>query len=202
MQTIRPVSAPVIFVDTETSGLDENLHSILEVAAIAYDLDKHKILGTYQAFVHQANIVVSPTAMAVNKIDLSTLGRVGLDPTIVSEQLSSFIRLHGAGELVEPVGHNVDFDLRFLKAFYKKCGKRYPFAYRTMDTCSVARFLMRSGILAPGSCKLVDLAQTLGVPVDLAKIHGALYDAELTMQVFLKMSALVKNNTIDAASYT
>lgn len=181
-----------IFVDTETSGVDEKLHSVLQVALIAYDLDSKQTLGTYSTFVNHPTVNVQLAALKVNNIDLRTLSTLGISPSDTCDKISEFVRTYGQGQLVTPIGHNVDFDLRFLKVLFEANKRRYPFAFRTLDTCSTARFLIEAKLLPPTPCKLGDLVQLFQIPSDPTKLHGAIYDVELTVKVFEKLLAVAQ----------
>jgi ribonuclease T len=80
------------------------------------------------------------------------------------------------------VGHNANFDLKFINAAAARCGiKRNPFhLFSTFDTVSLAG-------LAYGQTVLSRSAQAAGLGWDNNEAHSAIYDAEMTARLFCKI---------------
>jgi len=77
------------------------------------------------------------------------------------------------------VGHNAAFDLSFLNAAVARAGIRrnpfHPFSY--FDTVTL-------GALAFGQTVLARAARAAGLDWDTSEAHSAVYDTEMTAQLF------------------
>ena len=80
------------------------------------------------------------------------------------------------------VGHNPAFDIAFLNAAIQRTQiKRSPFhPFSTFDTATLGGLAYQQTVLAK-------IAQTAGLEWDNAKAHSALYDAEMTAEIFCKI---------------
>lgn len=165
----RPL-AEVTFVvlDLETTGGSPHDCQITEVGAVKFR--GGECLGTFQTLVNPGG-PIPPQIVYLTGI---TEAMVGPAPPIdaVLPALAEFI-----GDAVI-VGHNVRFDLGFLRANLRRLG--YPaLANRSVDTCSLARRLIREEV---PNCKLATLARHFRTAVD--PNHRALDDARATAEVF------------------
>jgi DNA polymerase III epsilon subunit-like protein len=58
------------------------------------------------------------------------------------------------------------------------------FHYRSEEVTSVFRHLQHAGVIPPNDgMKLFQMATALGIDFEDSKLHGALYDAEVTRQI-------------------
>jgi DNA polymerase-3 subunit epsilon len=90
-------------------------------------------------------------------------------------------------------GHNVAFDVAFLKRLYRLAGVSYPdfYSHRLLDTASLGLFFILSGHLPSGVAKSDELFAYFQIPFDRDRRHSALGDARATAQLinaFLKMA--------------
>ena len=190
----------LIVVDTETGGLDPARHSILSVAAVVWD--SAELGDACEFFVAESVVEVAPTAILRNNIDVSWVCRNGISPAAAVEKLNSFLEFHFPGlkdgQRVALAGHNVAFDVGFLKRLYRLAGADYEkvFSHRVLDTASVARFLMLAGRLAVSGVGLDELLTHFGLTADLDERHSALGDAKVTAQL---LQELVKLVNLDAS---
>lgn len=180
---------PVV-VDVETSGLNPANHALLEVAAVAIDMNSEGKLCQGSAF--SAN--VEPFIGA--EIDADALLITGIDPTHplrgALPEAQALHRLFAMvrGELERTgcyravlVGHNAWFDLSFLLAAARRSGIRHlPFhTFTTFDTASLAG-------VALGETVLARAARRARVPFDIAKAHSAIYDVDRTAALFCEIA--------------
>jgi DNA polymerase-3 subunit epsilon len=180
------------FVDTETGGTDEQIHSILSVAVVRWE--DRKITDQYACFIEENPMVLARDAMEKNQIDVRQ--RLGWKtPQDAAKAIARWVFCaQSSKEYSErPLigGHNVAFDVKFIGRLFKIAGERYPFSYRTVDTASIARYLHTLGLLNPKSFRLEDLCAELGVKHTNA--HTAIGDVLATVAVFEKMQDLVLN---------
>ncbi len=157
-----------VVVDLETTGGSPQDCRITEVGALK--LRGGECLGTFQTLVNPGT-AIPPQIVYLTGI---TEAMVAPAPPIESvlPALAEFI-----GDAVI-VGHNVRFDLGFLRANLRRLG--YPaLANRSVDTCSLARRLVRDEV---PNCKLSTLARHFRTAAD--PCHRALDDARATGEVF------------------
>ncbi len=80
------------------------------------------------------------------------------------------------------VAHNASFDLNFLNAELKRCGKPPVFAERATDTLAIARTKF------PGAKHSLDaLCTRFAIDRSMRTHHGALLDAQLLAQVYVEL---------------
>lgn len=165
----RPL-AEVTFVvlDLETTGGSPHDCQITEVGAVKFRAGE--CLGTFQTLVNPGG-PIPPQIVYLTGI---TEAMVGPAPPIdaVLPALAEFI-----GDAVI-VGHNVRFDLGFLRANLRRLAYA-GLANRSVDTCSLARRLIREEV---PNCKLSTLARHFRTTV--SPCHRALDDARATAEVF------------------
>lgn len=156
----------LVFVDTETTGLDPVEHELLEVAVIkevdgvVTDRWVRKIKPT-----HLEN--AEPKALEANGYSPEKWADAVPFET-VAQELADLI---GRGTMV---GHNVNFDAGFIGNSLKRAGVKANLNHHAVDTLTLAREHLRPcGI---GSLRLDNIREFLGWSLDGA--HTALVDAE------------------------
>ena len=176
---------PVV-VDVETSGLDYQRHAILEIAAAILDFDANgrlAITTTYnEHLLPFAGAEFDPEAMRLNGIDPSyplrfaKPERAGLLDFL--KPIHAKLQSSGCRKAIL-VGHNAVFDLSFLQASSARAGVKLDCLHRfsVLDTVSL-------GALACGHTVLATACRRMGLHFDNDDAHTALYDVELTAQLF------------------
>jgi DNA polymerase III alpha subunit (gram-positive type) len=193
-------------IDVETTGINENNNSIVEIAAILYN-DREKVL-TYQDHIFpEAKIDLG--ALKVNKLDfkklgLSIPGGMGFDfsnrnsSEAGSKLFCDWLLNHVipiAGNKITILGHSVEFDIRFIKKWlyiHDITGWENIFDHNTIDTKGISNFLKQAGKLNIPHISLNNLAKALEIEVTADKLHSAIYDCELAANCYFKMLDLVK----------
>ena len=157
-----------VIIDLETTGLDAQSDGIIEVAAIT--LEGNDILDEYASLVNPHQ-----------DIPEHIVNLTGITEEMVADAPSMFAlrsrlrRVLGDNVLV---GHNVDFDLNFLRAESLALGNH------RLDTMILASILVPD---AP-RYKLETLSQYLNLPrPEAGQIHRALDDVEQTVELFLAL---------------
>ena len=144
---------PLVIIDTETGGVDPHTHSLLSVAFVSLDGERR-----LEVFVREATLVTNPESMKVNGIDLAWIEREGLSPREACDQLDAFLREEvrlGGGKPALLVGHNVAFDLAFLKRLYRHAGETQEsplISHRSLDTHTLLWALAALGRVPASAC--------------------------------------------------
>jgi DNA polymerase-3 subunit epsilon len=169
----------ISFIDTETTGTDESVHEIVELAVVSVSIDLSDArsvccLGRARP-AHPET--ASPEALRIN----------GYTPEGWKDAPPLAVLLERAAPALEGTmlaGHNVQFDIRFLRAAYKAAQLEFPKVdYRHLDTMSLAFPLMAEG--QTDSLSLDTLCKKLGIK--RPDPHRALDDAWTSYEVARRM---------------
>jgi DNA polymerase III subunit epsilon len=178
-------------LDTETGGLDPTVHSILSLALVTLDLESRTIGPSIEIKISEGVYIVNSEAMAINNIDLKEHSIDAKTPTGSINIIKQFLKGHRTP--VNLVGHNVQFDIGFLKRLYRLADNKMVgnygdlFSHRVVDTCSILRFLHHSGKV-PIDVSSSDRAFAhFDIKIDKKDRHTALGDAMGTAQLYLKL---------------
>ena len=188
----------LVILDTETGGLDPAVHSILSLAVVIWTPEKDE--DSYELMIAEPNIVAEREALLINGIDLDKLRVEGKTPISAATLLFNFIRRHfPASERPSLVGHNIHFDVAFLKRLFAlaNCETEYDkiFSHRTLDTAGIGRFLNLAGILNVKNSSDALFTHFGIMPACATKgvgRHTALGDAKATGELLRKLIATVK----------
>ncbi len=157
-----------VAIDVETTGLDASRDAIIEVAAITFQ--DNNILDEFQSLVNPHRDL----PREITRITSITQDMVEDAPTMF--KLRPRIRTALADHVL--VGHNVNFDLGFLRA------ERLGTGNHRLDTLTLASILMPEA----GRYGLEALARFLNLPqLGAGQTHRAGDDAELTVELFLAL---------------
>ncbi len=177
-----------IVIDTETSGLNPLKNALLEIAAVAIEIEDNQFIcgETFTTHVHAfEGAHIDPAAMEINKIDPYHPFRFAVDEQHALEKMFEFIeallKKHGCRRGVL-VGHNAHFDLSFLQMAMKRCkiDKSPLHAFTCLDTATL-------GALVYGKTVLAKIMKVAAIEFDKDKAHSAVYDAQKTAELFCKM---------------
>ena len=185
---------PYLVIDTETGGLDSARHSLLTLGLVAGD--EGGVAEGLELAVRHEPYVVSGGGMKVNRINLVAHHENALEPAQALEALDSFLSRHFAAEAaVILVGHNISFDIAFLRTFLEAQGRSLEprFSHRSVDTHAVAAALRDAGRL-PSEVKLSSTAlfAHFSIVVPEEKRHPALGDALATHALYWKLVGLAR----------
>ncbi|MCY4529483.1 MAG: exonuclease domain-containing protein [Chloroflexi bacterium] len=170
-----PLEEVWVALDTETTGLDPESDRIIEVGAVKFRGDE--VLGVFQSFVNPAErlskFIRNYTGITQRDVDQAP------PFPVVATDLLPFI--DGA----PVVGHNVGFDLGFLRSH------GLPFDGPVADTYDLGR------VFLPWASyhSLTGLAKELDVPV--VRAHRAADDAETTRRVFVALLRIAADTDLD-----
>lgn len=124
----------LIFVDVETSGLDEAVHEIIEICIIR---DNH----TYYRKVKPLHInTASPEALRINRFSFKEWDNAS-EPSSVALEIAHYF----SGATI--VAHNPHFDMRFIEELFHQYQVEISYDRRFIDTTVLAHeHLIPAGI--------------------------------------------------------
>lgn len=177
-----------VFLDTETTGLSpESGDRIIEIGCI--EMVNRRLTGQNKHFYVNPERRNSEDAVKIHGLTDDFLADKPVFAAIADELLEY---LAGA----EVVIHNASFDVGFLDMELRRLGKP-PFASfveRVTDSLAMAREQF------PGKSNSLDaLCKRLEVDNSNRTLHGALLDAGLLAEVYIRMTRGQESLVIDAA---
>ena len=188
----------IFYFDVETTGLYASKHDIVQFAAII------EIDGVIKETV---NLRMKPT-------NFETISQKALDVTgLTLEDLKSYPDSHEVfDELVEVldkyidrfnkldkfqiVGQNVQFDVKFFEALFKKNENNYYGSYfsrYTADPYELFKFMKSHGIVNYANLRLGTICDKLKIPIDA---HDALSDVTATRELYSRLGRYLKSGTL------
>ena len=163
-----------VVIDVETTGLDCDKSEILELGAIR--VIDHQVTDTFSALVRPEQ----PIPAEITTLTGITQDAVSAQGTSLQPLLEQFWAFVGQSPVM---GHNLDFDLAFLKKASARFGLSLP-NVRIRDTLKLAR---RKVPDLPDH-RLATLATYFGI--EYAQQHRALPDCIAAFQVYEKLNEI------------
>lgn len=178
--------------DTETGGIRKEM-SLLTLYGHILD-DNLNILDTIDLKIKPDDGVyhVNAQGLEINRINIVEHDRIAKPLSEVKTRFKNYICGWSLNQKLTPIGHNVRFDVKFVKTHLLEDWDRY-FDRRHIDTASVGKFLALSGIVPKlKTYSLSEMAQALMIDVNEDSRHEARFDADLTLNVLRNMTQLIK----------
>lgn len=179
---------PVV-IDVETAGFNPRTDALLEIAAVTLTMDEAGWLKPDQSLFFN----VTPFEGA--NLEKAALEFTGIDPhhplrdavdekaalTPIFKLVREGMKQHDCKRAIL-VGHNATFDHSFVMAAAERAKvKRNPFhPFSTFDTSALAGLIYGQTVLKK-ACECAD------IPFNDREAHSALYDTDITAQLFCKM---------------
>ncbi|MBT4770480.1 MAG: DNA polymerase III subunit epsilon [Rhodospirillaceae bacterium] len=163
-----------IVLDTETTGLDPaNGDKIVEIGCI--ELIDHMPSGEeFHRYINPQRDM-PPGAEKVHGLSAKFLS----DYDIFAASIDDFLGFIGSDPLII---HNAGFDMKFINAELKACGREILPMARAIDTLEMARRKF------PGASASLDaLCRRFEIDTSSRDKHGALIDSHLLSQVYLEL---------------
>jgi len=179
----------LLVIDVETTGLSDLDDRIVEIAAVHLAGPNLEERSWFRTLV-RADCRISSRATAVHGLTDEDLRAAPPE----REAIDALTRFAPGRGIV--TGHNVGFDVAFLRAAYGRTEVMYPFDYHTLDVWSLAFFILGSeGVRLP-KYNLDDLCGLYGIR--RPSVHNALDDVRATAEVLRYLSAAVRGADISA----
>ncbi len=154
-----------VALDLETTGLNANRDAIIEVGAIKFRADE--VLDTFSTFVRPGRPIPALITELTGIRDEDVIDAPNLHDVL--PRVERFV------EQWPIIGHNVAFDLGFLRRHSQ------PFDNESLDTFELA------GVLLPHAERYSLTALTKMLDIELEHAHRALDDAQATFRLFREL---------------
>ena len=178
----------LIFIDTETTGLDPNVHEIIEIAIVIITPSKGKLIYEFK-IKPQRLIMANQKALEINGYnDLAWQ-----DTKPFKHHAEYIAHLLSDGIII---GHNVDFDYQFIKAELRRANCKTRISYKRIDTQMLAREHLPLVKVSLDQCrlffgwKLEGHHRALKDALDAKKLYYKLNRATIIHRLFWRIKLL------------
>ena len=169
-----------VVLDTETGGLNPDIHSILEISGFLWRPFK-EIKPLFDTYIKEDEIITIPKALSINKINLNDVREKGLSPreTVILIKKALSKEIGQDRKPVKIVAHNSSFDYGFLERLYNLAGLSIhdDFYSRTIDSASILEFILLTGQAKGYRASADVLFEAADIKLTDSQRHTAYYDA-------------------------
>lgn len=177
--------------DVEAGGTEVE-HSLLSVYFVVIDEDLKTVHGELDLLVKpdSGNYVVTAQALEVNKIQLIEHDKVAITESKAGTLLYNFLKIHapnGTSKLT-PLGHNIAFDIDFIKKHLLNKSFNQFVSYRMLDTSSIIQFMkLRGSVSRDLAGSLSEIAAHFGISTVTNVPHTAKGDTWMVIEILRKL---------------
>lgn len=178
---------PLVFIDTETGGIDPEKHSLLSIAFVVWKSGEG-VIDSKELFIKSQEYSFTKEAQNINKFDKEKHENKALEPKEVITQIELFLsKYYPDLKEIELAGHNTQFDVAFLRFFLKQNNRSFNqlFSHRIVDTYSILKLLTDAALIPNGinsSAKAFSFYK-----IKVKNRHSALGDAIATANLYAKI---------------
>lgn len=172
------------FVDTETTGLNEDEHEIIEIGVLIYNQQTDQIEDEWETKIAPTHIeTASQTALRIN-------GYINNPELYRGSLKSALIKFNSLVEGCIIVGQNVSFDLKFINKVLKELNITPKFDRRYLELMGLSWWAVKDSDL-PG-ISLESLCNHFNIPNIGA--HSALIDCRRAFEVYRNTEKYLKSH--------
>jgi DNA polymerase-3 subunit epsilon len=185
------MTKPLVFLDTETTGLDPLYHEIIEICMVKHTADDagkiecpERSSQVYEMIMPEWPSRIHPKAAEVNGFNEDEWEAKG---AICFHECADEIANYIEGCTI--VGFNPWFDIRFLLSEMSRIGHEIPvFDYHAVDLCSLAHPLHILGEMTGCNAKAI----CAYFNIDYSGAHRACNDVELSIECYRRFMDLTR----------
>lgn len=185
------MSNRLLFIDTETGGVNPQKHSLLSIGIVIWDKENGELYSA-EYYLKSDTYHVTKTAQQINHFAVESHEFNAID---AAEVINHFYEIKNDFFLDYPLiplaGHNTQFDVQFIKKMFEDCKRSYEkiFSHRIVDTYSILKFMSDCGVVCGDVSSSAKAFKKFNIQVNGR--HTALGDARATMQLY---ECLLKSN--------
>jgi len=189
----------LLFLDTETTGLEPNTHGIVQLSGIIeidgevkeeFDFNCKPFEG--QLFTHEALQIIGKT-----KEEIMAYPEPGIVYALLMKILNKYINRYDKNDKFYLVGQNIKFDYDHMDAWFKRNNNKFFYAYiayHLIDIIGITMLFTLAGLIKTKNLKLATVAEYYGIEF---KAHDSMEDIRVTKQIFHKFIDHVKGQNQD-----
>lgn len=187
----------LVVVDVETTGDDPFVHDLLAVALVP-------VVGTtppLEVFVKNLNPRWTECGEKNFQQFSAEWTLKAVAPAEAMQAIEKYLQRLLGSTKATLVGHNVAFDIAFLRKLADQTGHSYGrfISHRSLDTHTLLYLGSLEGRLPPSARTSDGAFKTLGISTSKGKRHTAIGDAVSTKELFLKLVALLSAEHADVS---
>lgn len=176
----------ILFYDLETTGFDRRWCSIIEIAAILYNMDEHKILDTFHEYIRP----IKPIPAQITELTGITNEMVANCRT-EPEVVKSFFAFAIGTNWDAICGHNCKaFDNQFMRTkgeVYNLPWEEVIAGKQIIDTYQLAKQYKKDGkIVGTSNLRQPTLAEYYGIDYEA---HSAIEDVGALIKIYEAMTS-------------
>jgi DNA polymerase-3 subunit epsilon len=177
----------LLVLDTETGGLHPETDALLSIGLV--DWQDGAILRQQEILVDTEGLTCDTKALAVNHIDLDAHHAYSVSRDEAARQIRAFCQPMGRPWIT---GHNVQFDISFVRRLFTPEALRATFSHRVLDTMQVLAYLGHTGKIPDGIGKLDQAIAHFKIEVPDGQRHTALADAVATARLYTALLGVLR----------
>lgn len=194
--TYTDTKGKYIAFDCETTGLNDNCN-LLTVSFIVLDKSLNELSCLNLSLKQTNGYFIYPESLEVNKINLISHHKTALPLIDARRKLFNFLQTYKGQFNFIPIGHNIQFDIKFIKNSGLLTDSEYSnyFSYNNIDTIGIAQFLKLSNVLPEKqSLSLINLCSYANLERQENLEHSAEYDIRMTIKLLKFFNSQVHSN--------
>ncbi len=183
------MSVKLCWMDTETSGLDSNRNGVIQLAVII-DVDCGMSVERKE-FLMRPEGEIDEEALAVSGFTRKQIAGFQSEKVVqvqIKKFFMKYVSPYDKSDYFIPAGFNVQFDLGFLAAMWKRQQDNFFYAFfrSAFDVASMVGIWKWMRYINPTlKYKLEDIAKLLNIKVE--GFHNAVVDIEVTREIAYKL---------------
>lgn len=184
----------IMFIDTETTGVDHNFNALIQVAGILYDRtdDALQELERFNFKIRPfASDIIESKALEVNNMTMDEILEFPPPEEVYPKLVNIFnkyVEKYNRKDKFIFAGYNAQFDYNFLRRFLKKNNDNYfgsYFHFPPLDIMNLLCFFLHERRNELNNFKLKTVCEYLNLSPPEGKWHDAMTDIEMTLQLYL-----------------
>ncbi len=183
----------IIFLDSETTGLDVTKHRLLEIAFKIFDSEKKRLVSSFEAIINQPAAVLAcadPHSMSINGITEEVILTGKSERAVSAEIMNDFERAGVANGAAVFICQNPSFDRGFFNQLISvEMQKELQWPYHWLDLASMFWAIKKGSFEKESDISKNAIAQSFGLKKE-ADPHRAMNGVIHLMQCYQALLGL------------
>lgn len=191
MNPLPPNWDRLVAVDVETTGVNPFRHRILSAAFVPLD----GATPNLDLYIRSDEPEWQSEARRYFAAFQTKWESEGISPRAACQRLQEYVA-HHFHEPITLVGHNVGFDVAFLRqlAYLAELDQLPLVSHRAIDTHTILFLLRMRGLIPEDALSSTGAFSHFGIKIQAGERHTAIADASATRELFLRAISLLWNS--------